>query len=141
MVCRTFDGGENPISVFRHPTREPVKDINVRNLFRVHAYSQGEGISIARNPLAQLDLIDNHLKLSSYKREIENAYTTLKGQKGIAVLQAKVDNKETVERDKATNEINLTALRKQLESSEEAKKNSIVTSHQKWNEEKNISNS
>jgi ABC-type lipoprotein export system ATPase subunit len=135
LVCRTYDGLSNPISVFKYPTKEHVKDIDIKNLFRVHAYSQGEAISIARNPLAQLDLIDNHLTLTGYKREIENAYTALRNQQVINVLQGKVDNKAAIEKEKSTNEIKIKALKRELDSLEEAKKNPIITSHSLWGEE------
>lgn len=135
MICRTYDENRNPISVFRYPTKEPVNDIDIKNLFRVHAYSQGEAISIARNPLAQLELIDNHLSLAGFKREIDLAYTSLREQNGITVLQNIVDAKETIQREKNTNEVNLQDLRNQLTSLEEAKKNPIISTHQLWGEE------
>ena len=135
MICRTYDDDENPISIVKHPSKESVKNIDVRNLFRVHAFSQGEAISIARNPLAQLDLIDNHLNLGPYKREIENTYGAIKDQKGIVVLQGKTANKNAVEKEKAANELQLTGLMSKLNSLEEAQKNPIIQSHQLWSEE------
>ncbi|HMV45671.1 MAG TPA: AAA family ATPase [Leptospiraceae bacterium] len=135
MICRTYDGNENPISIVKHSSKEQVKNVEVKNLFRVHAFSQGEAISIARNPLAQLDLIDNHLNLGSYKREIESTYNAIKDQKGIVVLQGKTSGKSTVEKEKTANELQLESLMKKLNSLEEAQKNPIIQSHQLWNEE------
>lgn len=135
MICRTYDGDENPISIGKHLSKEPVNNIEIRNLFRVHAFSQGEAISIARNPLAQLDLIDNHLNLNSYKREIENTYNAIREQKGIVVLQGKTANKDAVEKEKTANELQLKGLMSKLNSLEEAQKNPIIQSHQLWSEE------
>lgn len=68
-VKRIFDGFNNPIQVFR--AGEDVElEVSIDNLFPINAYSQGEVILIARNPIAQLDLIDKHLDLSTEKQAL-----------------------------------------------------------------------
>jgi len=135
MVSRTYNGADNPISIVHYPSKEPTKDINIQNFFKIHAYSQGEAISIARDRLAQLDLIDKHLDLSSYKREISNSYFALKQQKGIVTLQGIVNNKGELEKEKSTLQHQRQSFQKELESIIEVQKNPIVTSHHKWIQE------
>jgi len=135
MVSRTYNGADNPISVVHYPSKEPTKDINVRNFFKIHAYSQGEAISIARDRLAQLDLIDKHLDLSSYKREVSNSYLALKQQKGIVTLQGIVNNKGELEKEKSTIQQQRQSLQQELESIIEVQKNPVVTSHHQWIQE------
>lgn len=135
MLSRTYDGTDNPISIVHYPSREPTKDINVKNFFKIHAYSQGEAISIARDRLAQLDLIDKHLDLSSYKREVSNSYMGLRQQKGIVTLQGVVNNKGELEKEKGTLQKQREGFQQELESIHETQKNPVITSHHQWIQE------
>jgi predicted metal-dependent phosphoesterase TrpH/ABC-type lipoprotein export system ATPase subunit len=139
-ITRTFDGQENRISVIKYPSREPLANVDVKKIFPILAYSQGEAISISRDRLAQLELIDKHLdlQLSEFKNEIRQAHKNLEKQiPGLITLQDKVNEKDVNEKEIATTQQLIESLTKELEQLEQTKKAPEFLSHHLWVDEKN----
>ncbi len=133
LVARTFDDISNPTVVTRVSSGEQIDGVDIRGLFPIHAYSQGEAISISRNPLAQLELIDKHLDLSTYQLEIQLAYKSLADQiTGLVKLEAKTAERESIQSDAATIREQIRLLNDELQSLQVARQSPIVTSHQPW---------
>ncbi len=133
LVARTFDDISNPAIVTRVASGQQIDRVDIRGLFPVHAYSQGEAISISRNPLAQLELIDKHLDLSTYQHEIQQAYENLADQiTGLVKLQAVTGERESVQIEVATLGEQIRSLNEELHSLQEARQSPVVTSHQSW---------
>jgi predicted metal-dependent phosphoesterase TrpH len=140
LVTRTFDNRENPISVFKFPTREPIANIDVKGIFPILAYSQGEAISISRDRLAQLELIDKHLDihLSQYKNDIKEAAKGLEKQiTGLVTLQEKVNEKDTNDTAISTIQQRVISLTQELQQLEQTKQAPEFLSHHLWVDEKN----
>ncbi len=137
-IRRTFNDADNPIVVRRIADGHLLDDVDVRKMFPVHAYSQGEVISISRSPLAQLELIDKHLDLHQFQYEIRDAYRQLGEQSvGLARLEAVARDRETFERDIATVKAQIDSRTSELNTLLEAQQNPVVVSHQLWIAEKN----
>jgi len=137
-VSRLFNDEDNPITIKRISDGQIQDNVDLKKLFPIHAYSQGEALKIARNPLAQLELIDKHLDLNRYQEEIDDAYRELSEQSsGLAKLNAKVRDRQSVERSLATTKTQINSLTLELEGLLETKKNPVVKSHQLWIAEKN----
>lgn len=139
VVKRHFDDLYNSIYVHKMPNGE-VLEVDVSDIFPIHAYSQGEAISIARNPLAQLDLIDKHIKdsISQYQDEIKQAYEELNNQvEGIIRLEAKTKDKQSTEAGFNTTKERIKLLNDELTQLEEARKSPVIREHNLWIAEKN----
>ena len=138
LVKRKYDGQNNPISVTRISDNHQLDSSVVSKIFPLHAYSQGEAINISRNPLAQLNLIDRHLKKrTQYQREIDLTRSKLKSQiSGLVNLSAKVKDKETIEKDISINETQIESLTKELAKLEETQKSPVMASHHLWEAER-----
>lgn len=136
-IARRFDNNGNPISITRVSDGQPL-NIDIHRIFPVHAYSQGEAISISRSPLAQLELIDKHLNLAQFRQEIQEAYQGLSEQSlGLAKLKAKTRDRDALDRAIETAQNQIDILTKELASLQEDQKSPVVTSHQLWIAERN----
>jgi hypothetical protein len=138
LISRVFDEYENPISLRRRESVTPI-ELNVKDYFPVHAYSQGEALSIARNRRAQLELIDRHLdaNVKVYKDEAHTAYNVLSSQiDGLVKLDSVVRDRSAYERNLATYREQIDSLNAELGRIKEAQENEVVISHQLWIEEK-----
>lgn len=137
LVKRKFDLNQNPINVTREADGKVLDGVIVSELFPIHAYSQGEAISISRNPLAQLELIDAHINLSQFVRKINSLQSELTNQvPGLLTLAAKAKDHDKVEKDILLIETKLDSLTKELNSLKEAQKNPVMASHHLWETEK-----
>lgn len=138
LLSRVFDGYENPIRIRTRESIVPV-DMNVRDRFPVHAYSQGEALSIARNRRAQLDLIDKHLtvELRNHQHEVQEAYSFLNSQiEGLTNLDSAIRDRSSYQHDIALYTEQISKLNNELNKITEMQQNTVVTSHQFWIEEK-----
>ncbi len=136
-ITRTFNDDDSPTVVRRISDGQLLDGVDIRKIFPVHAYSQGEVISISRNPLAQLELIDKHLELHQFQSDIKDAYRQLADQSiGLSRLEAVVRDRETVEREAATIKTQVHDLTVELSRLLAAQKSPVVTSHQLWIAEK-----
>jgi histidinol phosphatase-like PHP family hydrolase/DNA repair ATPase RecN len=137
-VTRLFNGQDNPITVKRTSPEEALDGVDISTLFPIHAYSQGEAVSISRNPLAQLELIDRHLDLSGYLERVAKARRDLDNQTdGLVKLEAAARDRDEVQRQIATLDAQIHNLTSELQSLEKARASTVVTSHQLWTTEKN----
>jgi predicted metal-dependent phosphoesterase TrpH/ABC-type lipoprotein export system ATPase subunit len=137
LAKRKFDGLDNPMNVTRVSDHQLLDSSIISKLFPLHAYSQGEAINISRNPLAQLELIDRHLDLSQYRREINLALSELESQiPGLVNLSAKIKDRDTVEKDISLKETQIAALTKELGTLEEVQKSSVMATHHLWEAER-----
>jgi ABC-type lipoprotein export system ATPase subunit len=138
LLSRTFDGYENQTRIRTRNSINPL-DINIKDRFPIHAYSQGEALSIARNRKAQLDLIDKHitLELRKYQHEIENAYSVLDSQiEGLTRLDALIRDRSSYQNDLDSYSEQTELLNGELNKIKELQASLAVTSHQLWIEEK-----
>jgi histidinol phosphatase-like PHP family hydrolase len=141
VVTREYDGYDNPIVVKRQEDGIVLEGVDVRGLFPVHAYSQGEVISISRSPVAQMALIDKHLKtdIAHYQEEIEQAYEELRRQiEGLVKLEAVVAGRAQVQTQFATTQAAITARNSELCQLTVAQHKPTVTSHNLWVAELNF---
>lgn len=139
LLSRTFNDYDNPISIRTRKSIAPL-DVDMKSLFPVHAYSQGEALIISRDRRAQLELIDKHLdvSLNEYQREIREAYSQLESQvEGLVRLDSIIRDRASFEKELATCNTRITELNDELNKIREVQKNVVVTSHQYWIEEKN----
>lgn len=138
LLSRVFDGYENPIRIRTKKSIAPLT-INIRDRFPVHAYSQGEALSIARNPRAQLDLIDKHLtlELRQFQHEVRNTYSSLNKQiEGLTNLDSQIRDRSSYQDDLGLFIEQIDKLTVEFNKIEEMQQNTTVTSHQLWMEEK-----
>ncbi|CAG0968625.1 hypothetical protein ANRL3_01349 [Anaerolineae bacterium] len=137
-VTRVFNNSDNPIIVRRLSDGRKLENIDVRKIFPVHAYSQGEAISISRSPLAQLELIDKHLvSLPNFQHEIAQAYRQMSDQAiGLVRLEGVIRGREIAERNIATINAEIDSSTRELNDLQRLKKNPVVASHQLWIAEK-----
>lgn len=132
-IARTFDDDLNPIILTDLSTEQEIDITDIRSLFPIHAFSQGEVVAISRNPLAQLDLIDSHLDISQFREEIRSAYNSLAQQAdGLVRLEAVSRDRDRIQNEIATVKTQANLLTAELQSLEEAQKREVVTSHQFW---------
>lgn len=115
---RTYEPAERPIVVRDLDTDELVEG-DVSEIFPITAYSQTEAIEIARDPDAQLRLIDSMLNLAPTRREIRNVVRELEeSDHQIIEATAACTSLKAVNTDLATVEQQLKDLEKLLESKE-----------------------
>jgi hypothetical protein len=69
-ISRTYDGITNPFDAKYEGSGKPFSG-DIAQLFPILAYSQTETLEIARQPRAQLDLIDTFLDLSTLETRIQ----------------------------------------------------------------------
>jgi histidinol phosphatase-like PHP family hydrolase len=132
-ISREFDEDTNPIRITELSTGDEIEAADVRSLFPVHAYSQGEVVSISRNPLAQLELIDSHIAMSQYQSDVSSAYQALSRQtEGLVKLEAITRDRDGVVKQIAAIVAMANRLTSELESLEQAQKSIVVASHQHW---------
>ena len=132
-ISRQFDDDTNPIRISDLSTGNEIETADVRPLFPIHAYSQGEVVSISRNPLAQLELIDSHIEISHYQSEVASAYQALSRQtEGLVRLEAVTRDRDGVMKQIAAINTIAERLTSELESLEQAQKSNVVASHQYW---------
>lgn len=136
-IERTFTETDNPVVIHRaNGTVSP--DVDISALFPIHAYSQGEAISISRNKLAQLGLIDQHIEVRSFQQRKDAIYSELDSQvEGLGRLVAKIADRENLHRQLATVEEKIAQESAQISRFEEAKSNQHVKEHEQWLVEKN----
>jgi ABC-type lipoprotein export system ATPase subunit len=138
LLSRVFDGYENPIRIRTRNSIAPV-DMNIRDRFPVHAYSQGEALSIARNRRAQLDLIDKHLtiELRNHQHQISETYSFLNAQtEGLINLESIIRDRSSYQHDLSLYIEKINELNDELNKIKELQQSTAVMSHQLWNEEK-----
>lgn len=80
-ISRIYDGGQNPAVI--HKLTEDGNSVEyslpeLQRYFQILAYSQNEAISVARDSVRQLDLIDSHLDLSSEKSKLVSLHQQLR---------------------------------------------------------------
>ncbi len=94
-ITRTYDQGDNSILVERVEDGEVYKG-SLMSLFPVLVYSQNEIIDIARDPRAQLALIDKLIDTEALNAQIETARSGLRVnlQAYLASLEARLDLSE-----------------------------------------------
>ncbi len=132
-ITREFDDDLNPFMVISLTDGQEISIADIRSLFPIHAYSQGEVVSISRNPLAQLDLIDSHIDIAQYQADIALAYRALIQQiDGLVRLEAITRDRDTIQKEIANSEVQIRLLTAELQSLEQAQKSEVVTSHQYW---------
>jgi hypothetical protein len=137
IVSRTFNKLDNPIFIRNVKDNRTMSDVDIKSLFPVHAYSQGEALEISRSHLAQLELIDKHLNLKEFQREISEAYSNLEAQiSGLIQLESIIRDRSTIEKRIATYETEEKELIQQLNELKETQNSPIVKSHQYWVDEK-----
>jgi hypothetical protein len=128
LLSRVFDGYENPIRIRTKKSIAPV-DMNIRDRFPVHAYSQGEALSIARNRRAQLDLIDKHLtlELREHQHEVHDEYVFLKSQiEGLTNLDSSIRDRSSYQHDLELYAEQISNLNKELNKITEMQQNAAV---------------
>lgn len=137
VVQRTFDDDTNPFAVTRAPEGPLEKKPSLSLLVPIHAFSQGEVIRISRSPLAQLDLLDRHLGLSEYRRQLRDERAELEAQEpGLVKLQAVMNDRDLVLAEIASAEAQIGTLTAELQTLQQAQKSAVVSSHQLWVAEK-----
>jgi len=133
LIARTFDDDENPVSVVRLPDREVIEGASLPLLIPIHAYSQGEVIRISRSPLAQLELLDRHLDLTEYQREMQDAYSELESQTpGLVKLEAVTKDRSAINAEIASTMALIKSHTLELQALQQAQKSPVVASHQQW---------
>jgi ABC-type cobalamin/Fe3+-siderophores transport system ATPase subunit len=139
LISRTYNQYDNPLTVRTATDTKSLSEVDIKSLFPLHAYSQGEALIISRSHLAQLDLIDKHiLPIQDLKREIQKAYSDLNIQtNGLVRLEEIVRDRSSMEKDLATFTAKIVELNKQLHKAKEVQASTVVKSHQHWIEEKN----
>lgn len=105
QIIRTYNGDDNPGEAINVKTGEVYKG-DISALFPVMAYSQTEAIYIARNPQAQLELIDRFIDAPSFHRQINAVLDKLRrnDSKLTKVLDAKDELKEVKKEIKTVRE-------------------------------------
>lgn len=132
-VRRVYDSDTNPISITRTADGTELTFGEVRALFPVFAYSQGEVTAICRSPLAQLELVDCHLDLKVYASEIKRTRSWLERQaKLMAKTEAAAQDRAVVQGDLATAKSRISLLSEELRLLKGAKKDRVVLAHQLW---------
>ena len=137
-VTRTYNDVDNPITVRRESDGHVLENVDLARFFPIHAYSQGEVVSISRNPVAQLELVDKHLSLEAWQDEIRSSRQELNTQvAGIVRLSARTNDRQTIERSLATTNATLQALAAELMKLQETQTSDTASSHHLWIAEKN----
>ena len=134
-VERIFDGFNNPIQVFR--AGEDVElEVSIDNLFPINAYSQGEVILIARNPIAQLDLIDKHLDLSAKKQSLREVRRRLaENGRALADLERQSLDASQLEKQLTTVQEQINDKEKALRRVAAALEGEMIKTQQLWDSE------
>jgi histidinol phosphatase-like PHP family hydrolase len=117
-----------------HKENYPTNEVN--RYFPILAYSQNEAMSIARDEIQQLELIDNHIdissekdKLSQLKRQLkQNTYDLQQLDERLGDVQDLTTQKEGLE--KGIKDIN-----DSLTKIQEAQKEPAIRDHQAWIDE------
>jgi len=137
-VTRTYNGNDNPIAVRRDKDGQVLENIDLAKFFPIHAYSQGEVVNISRNPLAQLELLDKHLRIEEWQAEIRSARQELAPQvPGLVRLGARANDRQSLDRDLATTKATLEGLAGELARLQESQATDVASSHHLWIAEKN----
>jgi energy-coupling factor transporter ATP-binding protein EcfA2 len=135
-VSRVYDNVGNPFMVTRVADGKRMEISDLRKFFPVQGFSQGEVISICRNPLAQLELVDRHLELSTFLSEINKAEKLLDKQAAqIVKEEGAVSIKSEIEVELADLKTNMEILSTEMNGLKEAKSNKALLSHSLWQEE------
>jgi hypothetical protein len=137
VVKRTYDKFANPIEITRVSDGQIIDDNQLYTFFPVHAYSQGEALIISKNPLAQLDLIDNHLDIGKWKEEIRDAYGRLNNQiSGLVNLEAVINDRSLYQSRLKTLEGRIAEVKGELGKIKAVQNNPVVKIHPSWMREK-----
>jgi len=97
-ILRTYDGGVNPITATYAISGKKVPG-DIAQLFPVLAYSQTETLEIAKDPNAQLSLIDSFLDLATLESQIAALDESLL-KSDIAVAEAEAANEQLAKAEK-----------------------------------------
>ncbi len=140
-ISRTYDGEENPIHVERillNGSTEEFGFQGINNFFSILAYSQGEGMSIARDAIKQLELIDRHLDLTGLRREIAELRQKLrKNSQSLTALDASLANLAIHEMEQRNLSVEIQQIEVSLQRIQEAQQQPILLEHPKWQDELN----
>lgn len=138
-ITRMYDGEANPVTI-RKLTEDgddieyPLPDL--QRYFQVLAYSQNEAISVARDSVRQLDLIDAHLDMSSEQSKLYDLEQKLQDNTD-ALMQLDrnaVDLEDLISRSDMQDK-QIKADEQRLVAIEETKKNPAIRDHQAWLDE------
>lgn len=139
QISRTFDGNHNPVVIHQltkdgAATDYPLSDW--QRYFPILAYSQNEAISVARDSVRQLNLIDAHLDLTSETNKIQELQRQLReNTSSLKLVDSKIPDVEDLNRRRETILQEIKRLESSLRSIEEAKNVPAIRDHQAWLDE------
>lgn len=139
QISRTFDGNDNPTVIQKlandgAATEYPLSES--QRYFQILAYSQNEAISVARDSVRQLDLIDAHLDLSSEINNIFKLQQQLEeNTRSLEQVDSKASDLEDLNKRQSALLADITYLESSLKSIEEAKNVPAIRDHQSWYDE------
>jgi hypothetical protein len=117
-IVRTYDGGQNPIKATYAISGKKVPG-DIAQLFPVLAYSQTETLEIAKDPNAQLSLIDSFLDLVTIESQIAVLEASLlKSDTAVAEAEAASERLEKAEKELETHEEKIGQLDRAQKSKE-----------------------
>lgn len=138
-ISRTFDGNDNPSVIHKladddTATEYPLPE--VQRYFQILAYSQNEAISVARDRVRQLDLIDAHLDLSSEFNNLSELQRELKeNTRDLKQIDSKAADLEDLNKRKTSLQADIDLLEKSLRAIEETKNVPAIRDNQSWLDE------
>lgn len=139
IVSRTFDDEDNPTWVEKlaaDGTREPHPLGDINRYFPILAYSQGEAMSVARDPVRQLELIDSHIDLAGEKRKLAEFSQNLRENSSrLRDILATLGDLDDLNKQKQTIEAQIDDLEKRLKAIEAVKEEPAIRDHQLWIDE------
>lgn len=125
--------GDSKPAIFNCSDPENITEVdsvsNFDDFFKVKAYSQSEIIGIARNPEAQLSLIDDLIDISSYRNDIANIKESLR-QNAEALINVDVELREI-----QVKLANIGVLQENIKILESKITDERLKNHQQWHEE------
>lgn len=140
-VQRTFYNKNDPVNAQKILDDGSYTDYDIEDIskhFDILAYSQGEGLSIARDSVRQLELIDSHINLSSSKSRLAEYRSQLrKNTETLKKLDPRLDDIADIENRKQTLENDIKKLTETLQEIREVRQEPSIVNNQMWMDEKN----
>jgi predicted ATPase len=139
-VERTFNPDEgNPLRVQRILEDDSLEDYPITTLsrlFPVLAYSQGEAMSVARDGIKQLGLIDSHIDISGELRNLTETIQQLHDNtRELQQLDSQLEDIEELQKQKDNYSRQIEDLEQQLSRIEVVQKEPAIRDHQAWLDE------
>ncbi len=144
-ITRVYDGEDNPATIKKLFSDGSETDYSLPDLpryFQILAYSQNEALSVARDSVRQLDLIDAHIDLTSERNKLKDLEAQLDANTAQLIqLAGQSVDLEYLESRRIKLGQQISEEEKELRSHEEAENNPVIRDHQAWLDEERFLNS